>query len=417
MYQFAVGIRSYGNRFRKIELPAATESQKNVFVCGEILKAFLETHTAEFYAQSTSNPSSPRSEQSSKFKKLSKEQKKRVSMKLDSACEKQITAFENDFGFEIKTVINGKLNRNGSLRMLNEHLKSLENEFLAEYSSRDFLFLHHLVSLKEELSKKLNYFYKPEIIYREELFKEKKILLTKRKAKAEFYNLKKGDQVYYEELAQFKAQKDIDEFKNRFGESYFIPYSILRYGKSSNPVDFKYVNAEARVFKQIMNDEDVKKFFKDQTLREAEKKDDEEEENPEVLSRIHKNKIRRSILDNSKRSEYGFPKNYRPPSIQQSINDYRLSKGLTTNVTFRILQKVWYEISPDERDAVMALREENTKKYLEKRKLASMKAIANEDWLCLQRIEVESYGTKEDINNWTFAWEVVFNQAMLDESQ
>ena len=117
MYRLAVGIRSYGNRFRKIELPAARESRKNVFVCGEILKLVLKTGTAEFYAQSTSNPSSPRSEQSSKFKKLSKEQKKRVSMKLDSVCEKLITAFENDFGFEIKKVINGKLSRNGSLRI------------------------------------------------------------------------------------------------------------------------------------------------------------------------------------------------------------------------------------------------------------------------------------------------------------
>ena len=76
--------------------------------------------------------------------------------------------------------------------MLNECLKSLEDEFLAEYSSRDFLYLSHLVSLQEELLKKMSYFYKPEIIYREEVFKEKGILLTKRDAKAEFYNLKKG---------------------------------------------------------------------------------------------------------------------------------------------------------------------------------------------------------------------------------
>ena len=117
MYRFAVGIRSYGNRFRKIELPAATESRKNVFVSGEILKLLLKTDTAEFYAQSTSNPSSPRSEQSSKFKKLTKEQRKRESMKLDSVCEQQIAGFENDFGFEIKKVINGKLNRKGSLRI------------------------------------------------------------------------------------------------------------------------------------------------------------------------------------------------------------------------------------------------------------------------------------------------------------
>ena len=116
MYRFTVGIRSYGNRFRKIELPAA-KSRKNVFVSGEILKLLLKTDTAEFYAQSTSNPSSPRSGQSSKFKKLTKEQKKRVSMKLDSACEQQIAGFEKDFGFEIKKVINGKLNRKGSLRI------------------------------------------------------------------------------------------------------------------------------------------------------------------------------------------------------------------------------------------------------------------------------------------------------------
>ena len=118
-----------------------------------------------------------------------------------------------------------------------------------------------------------------------------------------------GDQVYYEELAQFKAQKDIDEFKNRFEENYFIPYSILRYGNSCDPVDFKYENAEARVFKQIMNDEDVKKFFKDQKLREAEKKGEEVKEDPEALSQRRKNEITRSILCNSKRSEYGFPKN------------------------------------------------------------------------------------------------------------
>ena len=117
MYRLAVGIRSYGNRFRKIELPAARESRKNVFVSGEILKAFLKKDTVHFYAQSTFNPSSPYSEQLSKFKKLTKEQKKRVSMKLDSACEQQITSFENDFGFEIKKVINGKLNRKGSLRI------------------------------------------------------------------------------------------------------------------------------------------------------------------------------------------------------------------------------------------------------------------------------------------------------------
>ena len=79
--------------------------------------------------------------------------------------------------------------------MLNERLKSLEDEFLAEYSSRDFLYLSHLVSLQQELLKKLSYFYKPEIIYREEFLKEKGILLTKREAKAEFYNLKKGS--YY----------------------------------------------------------------------------------------------------------------------------------------------------------------------------------------------------------------------------
>ena len=120
MYRFAVGLRSYGNRFRKIELPAATESRKNVFVCGEILKALLKTQENEkvkFYALSTSNLSTPYSEQYSKFKKLTKEQKKRVSMKLDSACEQQITSFENDFGLEIKEVKNGKLNRKGSLRI------------------------------------------------------------------------------------------------------------------------------------------------------------------------------------------------------------------------------------------------------------------------------------------------------------
>ena len=153
-----------------------------------------------------------------------------------------------------------------------------------------------------------------------------------------------GDKAYYEELARFKLQQDIDEFKNRFGENYFIPYSILRYedryaGNASNPVDFKYVNAEARVFKQIMNDEDVKKFFKEQKLREAEKILEEEgkervTKDDEALSRKQKNEIRRSILYNSRRSEYGFPKNYQPPAIQQSINDYRLSKGLTANVTW-----------------------------------------------------------------------------------
>ena len=195
-----------------------------------------------------------------------------------------------------------------------------------------------------------------------------------------------GDKAYYEELARFKLQQDIDEFKNRFGENYFIPYSILRYedryyGNSSNPVDLKYVNAEARVFKQIMNDENVKKFFKEQKLREAEKILEEEgkervTKNDEALIRKHKNEIRKSILYNSKRSEYGFPKNYRPPSIQQAINDYRLSKGLTANVTFgRTWQKVWYEISPEEKDAVVALREKNNEKYLEKRKLASMKVF------------------------------------------
>ena len=129
-----------------------------------------------------------------------------------------------------------------------------------------------------------------------------------------------------------------------------------------------------------MNDEHVKKFFKEQKLREAEKILEEEgkervTKDDVALNRKHKNEIRKSILYNSKRSEYGFPKNYRPPSIQQSINDYRLSKGLTANVTFRILQKVWYEISPEEKDAVMALREKNTEKYLEQRKLASMKVF------------------------------------------
>ena len=189
-----------------------------------------------------------------------------------------------------------------------------------------------------------------------------------------------GDKAYYEELARFKMQKEIDEFKSRFGENYFMPYSILRYGNSSDPVDFKYVNAESRVFKQIMNDEDVKKFFKDQKLREAEKISEEEgkervTKNDEALIRKHKNEIRKSILDNSKRSEYGFPKNYRLPSVQQSINDYRLSKGLTANVTFGNLPKVWYELCPEEKDAVAALREKNNEKYLEKRKLASMKVF------------------------------------------
>ena len=88
-----------------------------IFVSGEILKRLLKTHTANFYAQSTSNPSTPYPEQLSQFKKLTKEQKNRVSMKFDSACEQQITSFENDFGFEIKKVINGKLSRNGSLRI------------------------------------------------------------------------------------------------------------------------------------------------------------------------------------------------------------------------------------------------------------------------------------------------------------
>ena len=76
MYRLAVGIRSYGNRFRKIELPTATESRKNVFVCGEMLKVLLKNDSAQ-----------------------------------------QITSFENDFGFEIKKVINGKLDRKGSLRI------------------------------------------------------------------------------------------------------------------------------------------------------------------------------------------------------------------------------------------------------------------------------------------------------------
>ena len=78
--------------------------------------------------------------------------------------------------------------------MLNERLKSLEDEFLAEYSSRDFLYLHHLVSLQEKLLKKLEY-YRPGIIYREEFLKEKGILLTRREAKAKFYNLKKGSYI------------------------------------------------------------------------------------------------------------------------------------------------------------------------------------------------------------------------------
>ena len=117
MHRHAVGLRSYGNRFRKIELPAATESRKNVFVSGEILKALLKSHLIQFYAQSTSDRSTPYSEQSSKYKKLTKEQKERVSMKLDSECEQQIVAFENDFGFKIKKVTNGKFSRNGSLRI------------------------------------------------------------------------------------------------------------------------------------------------------------------------------------------------------------------------------------------------------------------------------------------------------------
>ena len=44
-----------------------------------------------------------------------------------------------------------------------------------------------------------------------------------------------------------------------------------------------------------------------------------------------------------------------------------------------------------------------------------LQAIANEDWLCLQRIEVVSYGTNKDLNNWKFAWEEVFNQKMREE--
>ena len=128
-----------------------------------------------------------------------------------------------------------------------------------------------------------------------------------------------------------------------------------------------------------MNDEDVKKYFKEQELREAEKIEAEGKErvtkNYQALSQKHKNEIRKSILYNSKRSEYGFPKDYRPPSVQQAINDYRLSKGLTANVRFRSFQKVWYEICPEEKDAVMALREKNTEKYLEQRKLASMKVF------------------------------------------
>ena len=73
MYRLAVGIRSFGNRFRKIELPAARESRKNVFVSGEILKAFLKNPIIQFYAESTSNPSTPYSEQKSKYKKLTEE--------------------------------------------------------------------------------------------------------------------------------------------------------------------------------------------------------------------------------------------------------------------------------------------------------------------------------------------------------
>ena len=80
--------------------------------------------------------------------------------------------------------------------MLNEHLKFLEDEFLAEYSSRDFLYLHQLVSLKEELLKKLNSngrnSYRPAMIYREEFFKVKGILMTRREARAKFHNLKQG---------------------------------------------------------------------------------------------------------------------------------------------------------------------------------------------------------------------------------
>ena len=128
MYRPAVGIRSYGNRFRKIELPAARESRKNVFVSGEILKVLLKNSTIQFYAESTSNPSTPSKEQKSKYKELTKEQKKQVSMTLDSACAQQITAFENDFGFEIKTVINGKLNRKGSLRLRIHFLDNFHTE-------------------------------------------------------------------------------------------------------------------------------------------------------------------------------------------------------------------------------------------------------------------------------------------------
>ena len=117
MYRFAVGLRSYGNRFRKIELPSATESRKNVFVCGEILKVLLKKRTVQFYGLSTSNPSTSYSEKYSEFKKLTKEQKNRVTMKFDSACEQQIAGFENDFGFEIKKVTNGKFSREGSLRI------------------------------------------------------------------------------------------------------------------------------------------------------------------------------------------------------------------------------------------------------------------------------------------------------------
>ena len=128
MFRLAVGIRSYGNRFRKIELPAARESRKNVFVCGEILKLLLKKPTIGFYAESRSNPSTPYSEQYSKFKKLTEEQKKQVSMKLDSACEQQITSFEDDFGFEIKKVVNGKLNRKGSLRIRIHYLDNFNTK-------------------------------------------------------------------------------------------------------------------------------------------------------------------------------------------------------------------------------------------------------------------------------------------------
>ena len=177
--------------------------------------------------------------------------------------------------------------------------------------------------------------------------------------------LNSDEQEYYERLRRKYIQEDIDKLRDSIGEEFFIPVFILRQGMFSEPIDVEYMNAEKRLLKKIMAEEEVKEWIA--FVKEN------DENSQKSLATKEKNAVRNRILEESNRASYGFPKRAHTTNIEV-INEIRASKGKSP-VAFNSFKKVWLEMDEAEKAEVKALQRKMTdkEKHLTQRRAASMK--------------------------------------------